>query len=72
LQLKSIADELEDLFGIQPNDLALDAMSAMIENTLSEIHNKHIEPIKNLNTTTSLRFYRRRIAVDLFISNLKI
>jgi putative membrane protein len=32
LQLKTIADELEDLFGIQPNDLALDAMSAMIEN----------------------------------------
>jgi putative membrane protein len=30
--LKAIADELEDLFGIQPNDLALDAMSAMIEN----------------------------------------
>jgi putative membrane protein len=44
--LEAIADELEDLFGIQPNDLALDAMSAMIENTLSEIHNKHIEPIK--------------------------
>jgi putative membrane protein len=57
--LEAIADELEDLFGIQPNDLALDAMSAMIENTLSEIHNKHIEPIKNLNTTTSLRFYKR-------------
>jgi putative membrane protein len=44
----TIADELEDLFGIQPNDLALDAMSAMIENTLSEIHNKHIEPIKKI------------------------
>jgi predicted membrane chloride channel (bestrophin family) len=24
--LEAIADELEDLFGIQPNDLALDAM----------------------------------------------
>jgi putative membrane protein len=41
----TIADELEDPFGIL-NDLALDAMSAMIENTLSEIDNKHIEPIK--------------------------
>jgi putative membrane protein len=45
--LEAIADELEDPFGIEPNDLALDAMSAMIENTLSEIDNKHIEPIKN-------------------------
>jgi putative membrane protein len=44
--LEAFADELEDLFGIQPNDLALDAMSAMIENTLSETDNKHIEPIK--------------------------
>jgi putative membrane protein len=69
--LEAIADELEDLFGIQPNDLALDAMSAMIENTLSEIH-KHIEPIKNLNTTTSLRFYRRRIAVRFIYKQPKI
>jgi putative membrane protein len=45
--LEAIADELEDPFGVEPNDLALGAMSAMIENTLSEIDNKHIEPIKN-------------------------
>lgn len=44
--LEAIADELEDPFGIEPNDLALDAMSEMIENTLSEIDNKHIEPIE--------------------------
>jgi predicted membrane chloride channel (bestrophin family) len=29
--LKTIADELKHQFGIQPNDLALDAMSKMIE-----------------------------------------
>jgi putative membrane protein len=44
--LEAIADELEDPFGIEPNDLALDAMSAMIENTLAEIDNKSIEPIE--------------------------
>jgi predicted membrane chloride channel (bestrophin family) len=46
------------VFGIQPNDLALDAMSAMIENTLSEIHKNILSLLKNLNTTTSLRFYK--------------
>lgn len=44
--LEAIADELEEPFGIQPNDLALEAMSEMIENTLSEINNKQIQPIK--------------------------
>lgn len=38
--LEAIADELEDPFGLQPNDLALDAMSKMIENTLLEIDNR--------------------------------
>jgi putative membrane protein len=47
--LEAIADELEDPFGVEPNDLALDAMSAMIENTLLEIDNKHIEPSKSAN-----------------------
>lgn len=48
--LEAIADELEEPFGIQPNDLALEAMSEMIENTLAEIDNKKIElitPSKN-------------------------
>ncbi|TDE00612.1 bestrophin family protein [Flavobacterium sandaracinum] len=44
--LEAIADELEDPFGIEPNDLALNAMSEMIENTLLELDNKQIEPIK--------------------------
>lgn len=35
--LEAIADELEDPFGSEPNDLALDTMSAMIESTLLEI-----------------------------------
>lgn len=35
--LEAIADELEDPFGSEPNDLALDTMSTMIENTLLEI-----------------------------------
>jgi putative membrane protein len=43
--LEAIADELEDPFGIQPNDLALEAMSEMIENTLAEIDNEKIEAI---------------------------
>ncbi len=38
--LEAIADELEDPFGLQPNDLALDAMSQTIENTLLEIDNR--------------------------------
>jgi hypothetical protein len=69
--LKAIADELEHQFGIQPNDLALDAMSAMIENTCLRFIINILSLLKNLNTTTSLRFYRRNIALDLFISNLR-
>jgi len=41
--LEAIADELEEPFGIQPNDLALEAMSEMIEKTLAEIDNEKIE-----------------------------
>jgi putative membrane protein len=44
--LEAIADELEEPFGIQPNDLALEAMSEMIEKTLDEINNKQIQPSK--------------------------
>ncbi|OXA98170.1 hypothetical protein B0A75_14590 [Flavobacterium oncorhynchi] len=47
--LEAIADELENPFGLQPNDLALDAMSQMIENTLLELNNKKVTPIKNSN-----------------------
>lgn len=44
--LEAIADELEDPFGLQPNDLALDAMSQMIENTLLELNNKKMLPVE--------------------------
>ncbi|BFM45410.1 bestrophin family ion channel [Flavobacterium sp. CFS9] len=43
--LEAIADELENPFGLQPNDLALDAMSEMIENTLLELNDKKISPV---------------------------
>ncbi|CAI2768390.1 bestrophin family protein [Flavobacterium collinsii] len=43
--LEAIADELENPFGLQPNDLALDAMSEMIENTLLELNDKKINPV---------------------------
>lgn len=45
--LEAIADELEDPFGIQPNDLALNTMSQMIENTLLELNDKKVIPQKN-------------------------
>lgn len=47
--IEAIADELEDPFGTQPNDLALDAMSQMIENTLLEINDKKITTQNNSN-----------------------
>ncbi|MFH6936836.1 bestrophin family protein [Flavobacterium sp. FlaQc-30] len=47
--LEAIADELENPFGLQPNDLALDTMSQMIENTLLELNNKKVTPITNSN-----------------------
>lgn len=45
--LEAIADELENPFGLQPNDLALDAMSQMIENTLLELNDKKIIPAES-------------------------
>lgn len=47
--VEAIADELEDPFGVQPNDLALDTMSQMIENTLLELNNKKVIPQDNPN-----------------------
>jgi putative membrane protein len=35
--LEAIADEIADPFGTEPNDLALNAMSEMIESTLLEL-----------------------------------
>jgi len=45
--LEAIADELENPFGLQPNDLALDAMSQMIENTLLELNDKKMIPVES-------------------------
>lgn len=47
--LEAIADELEEPFGLQPNDLALDTMSLMIENTLLELNSEKIEIKKSDN-----------------------
>lgn len=48
--LEAIADELEDPFGLQPNDLALDTMAQMIENTLLELNDKKMIPVQNTNS----------------------
>lgn len=42
--LEAIADEIEEPFGIEPNDLALNAMSKMIETTLLEMAEKPLPP----------------------------
>jgi putative membrane protein len=41
--LEAIADEIEEPFGTEPNDLALNGMSDMIRNTLLEISGKQID-----------------------------
>jgi putative membrane protein len=46
--LEAVADELEDPFGLEPNDLALNALCNMIENTLLEMSGKPlIHPLKS-------------------------
>ena len=35
--LEAVADEIEDPFGVEPNDLALNALCMMIEHTLREM-----------------------------------
>lgn len=40
--LEAIADEIEEPFGTEPNDLALNAMTEMIETTLLEMGGKHL------------------------------
>jgi putative membrane protein len=44
IALDAIVDEIEEPFGTQPNDLALHAMSDMIENTLLEMLGEEIRP----------------------------
>jgi putative membrane protein len=43
--LEAVADELEDPFGLEPNDLALNTLCAMIENTLREMQGKPLLPV---------------------------
>lgn len=45
--LEAVADELEDPFGVEPNDLALNSMCFMIENTLLELSGDKIIPHLN-------------------------
>jgi len=40
--LEAVADELEDPFGLEPNDLALNALCLMIENTLLEMSGEQL------------------------------
>jgi len=40
--LEAVADELEDPFGLEPNDLALNTLCTMIENTLLEMSDREI------------------------------
>jgi ion channel-forming bestrophin family protein len=44
LALEALAEELQDPFGTEPNDLALDAMTNMIESALREMIGEPIEP----------------------------
>jgi putative membrane protein len=42
IALEAIADELEDPFGLEPNDLALNSLCEMIENTLLEMSGREM------------------------------
>jgi ion channel-forming bestrophin family protein len=42
--LEAIADELENPFGLAPNDLALDAICRNVENTLLELDDRPLQP----------------------------
>ena len=47
--LEAIADEIEEPFGLEPNDLPLDTMSLMIETTLLEMAGRPL-PESNIGT----------------------
>ncbi|MDB5022219.1 MAG: hypothetical protein JWQ28_3346 [Pedobacter sp.] len=51
IALEAIADELEDPFGLEPNDLALNSLCHMIENTLLEMSDRGMidHPSENLD-----------------------
>lgn len=48
--LEAVADELEEPFGLEPNDLALNSMCHMIENTLLELCDRDIISVSRKNT----------------------
>jgi putative membrane protein len=45
IALEAIGDEIEEPFGNEPNDLALNQMTAMIENTLLEMDGRAIKNV---------------------------
>jgi putative membrane protein len=50
MALDAIVDEIEEPFGVAPNDLALNAMSNMIEHTLREMAGEKVESFDKGNT----------------------
>jgi len=50
IALEAIADELEDPFGTEPNDLALNSLCKMIENTLLEMSGRKTIQYTSQNT----------------------
>jgi putative membrane protein len=53
--LESLSDEIEEPFGTQPNDLALDAMVAGIESSLRELLGEAPPPLPRPDTDCLLR-----------------
>ncbi|AZG10166.1 hypothetical protein EGT29_21130 [Pigmentiphaga sp. H8] len=52
--LEALAAEIEEPFGLEPNDLALDAMSGMIESTLREMLGEKLPPEADRSDTIVL------------------
>lgn len=48
--LDALAAQIEDPFGLEPNDLALDAMCQMIESTLREMMGETVVKVDNFST----------------------
>jgi putative membrane protein len=50
MALDAIVNEIEEPFGVEPNDLSLNAISSMIETTLREMAGEEVETIKEGKT----------------------
>ena len=48
---EAIADEIEEPFGTEANDLALNTMSVMIEETIHEMGGEHITASEKVKQT---------------------